>query len=181
MYNRWIIEKDYLQKILTKFSPNYSVRQLSNLWIISPLKRWKYYFNNMGRDFIDPFTIWALYMEWKQYCYWWLWVYNRYWFTNQLADRYTIYNTTKSGKKIIWRQRVIFKRQRESFFYGMIEETSWSITYKIMSPERAFIERLKEWVVFKTLPRSVNQKKLIIMAQKYASKNIQVKIANICS
>lgn len=180
IYNKKIIDRVLLEKILIKFAPNYSVRQISNLGIISPLKRGKYYFNNLGNDFINPYIIWALYMEDNLYVYGGLWIYNHYSFTTQIAEWYTIYNTKISGKKIIWNTKIIFKRQRESFFYGVDIKKFDKINYNIMSPERAFIERMKEWDYFSEIPNNVNTKKLIRLAEKNATKTIQVKIKKLC-
>lgn len=180
LYDEGIVEKEMLEKILSKFAPNYTISQISNLWLITPLKRGKYYFNNLGRKSVNPYIVWALYMQGKTYCYGWLWVYNLYGFTTQLADWKTIYNTQISGKKIIWKYRIIFKRQRESFFYGIETKSQNGIKYHIMSPERAFIERLKEWVLFTELPKNVDSKKLLSLTKNNASQTLFSQIKKLC-
>lgn len=180
LYDKKIITRILLEKILLKFGKNYSVSQISNLWLITPLKRGKYYFNNLWREIINPYIVWALYMDGSLYTYGWLWVYNLYGFTTQLADWQIIYNTKISGKKIIWKHKIIFKRQRESFFYGIDTVEADDNSYKIMSPERAFIERLKEWVSFTELPHKVDKTKLLKMSQKHTSKTIENKIHALC-
>ena len=180
LYDKKIISREMLEKILIKFGVNYSISQISNLWLITPLKRGKYYFNNLWREFINPYVVWDYYMGEDLYTYGWLGVYNLYWFTTQLADWQTIYNTKISGKKIIWKHKIIFKRQRQSFFYGINTLHFENKSYKIMSPERAFIERLKEWVAFTELPPKVDRDILLQMSKKHASKTIHNKIHTLC-
>jgi hypothetical protein len=112
--------------------------------------------------------------------FWWLWVYNRYSLTEQIAEWLTIYNTKISGKKIIWWNKFIFKRQRESFFYWMKKDKFWNYNYNIMTLERAFIEMLKEWKVFDKLPYQINEKRLKSLAKKFASKKIIDLINKLC-
>jgi hypothetical protein len=180
LYDKKIIEREFIEKILTKFAPNYSVTQISNLGLISPLKRGKYYFNNLGRELVSSYSIGGVYMKWEIYAFWWLSVYNMYGFTTQVAEWYTVYNTKISGKKVIWTAKFIFKRQRESFFYGIEMQTRNTIVYSIMTPERAFIERLKEWFDFSSLPQSVDSKKLLSLSKNNASGTIISKIEKLC-
>ncbi len=54
-------------------------------------------------------------------------------------------------------------------------------SYTIMSPERAFIEMLKEKKKFSTLPYGIDREKLISLARENASKTINTTIQQICS
>lgn len=179
-YQKPYIEVDLLQKILNKFAPNYTIANLSHLWLITLVKRGKVYINNKTHDFINPFVVWNLYMWDEIYCFGWLWVYNRYSLTEQIAEWLTIYNTKVSGKKVIWNNKFIFKRQRKSFFYWIKKEKFENCTYNIMTIERAFIEMLKEWKTFGELPYWIDKKKLQSLANKYASKKIISLINKLC-
>jgi len=175
-YSKFFIKEELLNKILDKFAPNYTITQLCNLWLITPIKRWKIYINNKTRDYINPFVIWALYMWDELYMFWWMMMYNRYGISEQIAVWYTIYNTKISWEKIIWNAKFIFVRQRESFFYwAKTEKFDW-ISYKVMSPERAFIQAIKENKKFDTLPYRIDKKKLEKLSSKYASKTINLKL-----
>jgi len=180
LYWKRYIEKDFLQKILNKFAPNYTITSLVSKWLIVPIKRWKVYINTFSKEISYPFVIADLYMWNDLYVIWWLAVYNYYGFTEQIASKYTIYNTKISWEKIIWGINFIFIKQRESFFYWI---KKWKFEWKkfnIMSPERAFIQIIKEWKKFDKLPDIVDKEKLLKMAEKYASKNLLSKIKKLC-
>jgi hypothetical protein len=180
IYNEKYLDKDFLDKLLEKFAPNYKIRDLVRYGLIKVIKRWKYYLNNLSDELENPYKIIDLYFEWKTYMFWWLWVYNMYDFSTQIIDRFTVYNTTFSWEKKICNYRYIFKKERPSFFYGMTTVKSWNYTYKVMSPERAFIQMLKEWKKFNNLPLKVKKTKLLNLAKKYAPKYILSKIKEIC-
>lgn len=174
------IKEEFLQKILDKFAPNYTITQLCNIWIITPIKRGKVYINNKYSLYVNPFVVWDLYMWEELYMFWWLWIYNRYSLTEQVAERYTIYNTKISWKKIIWNSKFIFVRQREKFFYWWKKEKFKEYSYETMTIERAFIQLLKEKKEFRNIPYWVNKEKLLKMAKKYSSKTIISKIEKLC-
>lgn len=96
LYRKPYIDATYLQKILDKFGPNYTIKQLCNLDIIRPIKRGKWYLNRKSRDFINPFIVGALYMGDEMYVFGGMSVYNRYSLSEQIAEIYTIYNTKTS-------------------------------------------------------------------------------------
>ena len=139
LYWESYVKEEFLQKILDKFAPNYTITQLCNIWLITPIKRGKVYINNKYNAYVNPFVVWDLYMGKELYMFWWLWIYNRYSLTEQVAERYTIYNTKISWKKIIWNSKFIFVRQRENFFYWWKKEKFKEYSYETMTIERAFI------------------------------------------
>lgn len=180
LYDEKFIEKEILDKLLSKFAPSYKVKDLTSLWIISPLKRWKTYINNLSNKIEDPFVVANLYFGWKDYTFWWLWVYSMYWFSTQVVEWYTIYNKFISWDRIIWKTKFIFIKQKPSFFYWIINKKSWDNSYLIFSQERAFIQLLKEWKKFSELPKNIDKEKLLKMAKKNAPKTIVSKIENLC-
>ena len=108
------------------------------------IKRGKVYINNKYNAYVNPFVVWDLYMGKELYMFWWLWIYNRYSLIEQVAERYTIYNTKISWKKIICNSKFIFVRQRENFFYWWKKEKFKEYFYETMTIERAFIQMLKD-------------------------------------
>jgi hypothetical protein len=114
------------------------------------------------------------------YCFWWLWAYNTYWFSTQVIEWYTVYNTKISWNRIIWKTKFIFKKQKPSFFYWIINKKSLDYEYKIFSVERAFIQLLKEGKIFKELPKNIDKEKILKLAKKYAPKTIFSKIEKLC-
>jgi hypothetical protein len=180
IYWKKIINKNLLEKILQKFAPSYSITDISRKKLISPLKRGKYYINNISRELENPFIIADKYFEWEKYMFWWLWVYNMYWFSTQLIEWYTIYNTKISGDRTIWKTKFIFVKERDSFFYWNIINKNWTDRYQIMSKERAFIQMIKEKRIIKSVPADIDKQKLLIMAKRYSSKTIFSKIEKLC-
>jgi hypothetical protein len=144
LYRKPYIDAILLQKILDRFAPNYTIKQLCNLDIIRPIKRGKWYLNRKSRDFVNPFVVGRLYMDGELYAFGGMSVYNRYSLSEQIAEIYTIYNTKISGEKEIAGIRYDFVRQRKSFFYGIDTEQIDGYEYQIMSVERAYIQMLRE-------------------------------------
>jgi len=180
LYNKAYISNDLLVKLLNKFAPNYTISQLCNIWVITPIKRGKWYINNKSREFINPFIIGNLYMGDELYMYGWMMIYNKYWLSDQIAEKYTIYNTKISANKTIGNIEFIFIRQRDNFFYWLKEEFFEDYTYKVMNRERAFIQALKEKKIYDEIPYWIDIKKLKKLAGKYASQVIFNKINKLC-
>lgn len=180
IYDEKFIQKEKIDKLLSKFAPSYKIKDITSLWLISPLKRWQIYINNLSIKLQDPFVVADLYFQWKDYAFGWLWVYNMYWFSTQVVEWYTVYNKMVSGDRIIWKTKFIFKKQKPSFFYWIITKKSWDNSYLVFSQERAFIQLLKEWKNFKELPKNIDKEKLLQMAKKYAPKTIFSKIEKLC-
>ncbi len=181
IYGKPYIDEELLQKLLDKFAPNYTITNLSNLGLITPIKRWKNYIVNKYNAFVHPFVVGSFYMWDEMYVFGGLWVYNRYSLSEQVAEWQTIYNTKISWKKIIWDSKFIFVRQRESFFYGTKKEKFEEYSYEIMTIERAFIQMIKEWKEFESLPYWIDKDKLIKIATKYSSQTILTKIKKLCT
>lgn len=180
LYDEKYINKELLDKLLSKFAPSYAIKDLTSLWLISPLKRWKIYINNLSNKIEDPFVVADLYFEWKDYTFGWLWVYNMYWFSTQVVEWYTVYNKFISWDRIIWKTKFIFKKQKPSFFYWIIAKKSWDKSYLVFSIERAFIQLLKEWKNFNELPKNLDKDKLLKIAKKNSPKTIYSKIEKLC-
>ena len=180
IYSKPYIQFEYIQKILEKFGMNYNITQLCNKEILIPIKRGDWYINNKSKDYINPYIVWSLYMWNEIYTFWGLSAYNLYGLSTQVAEWYTIYNTKISWKKIIWNSKFLFIRQRESFFYGIKNVKSEGYMYSIMTPERAFIQLLKEKKNFNIIPYWINSSKLTKLADKYCSKNIINSVKKIC-
>ncbi|MDP2103449.1 MAG: hypothetical protein Q8K26_00840 [Candidatus Gracilibacteria bacterium] len=175
------LDTSVLEKLLAKFAPSYSISQICDTGMISPIKRGKFYINNVNRDIENPYKIADMYFEGVGYMFGGLGVYNVYGYSTQLVEWHTVYNTKISGERIIGRTKFIFKKQRNGFFYGETEQKSGRYIYKIMSRERAFIQMLQEGKVWKKLPENIDVKKLLSLAEAYSTKNIYNSIKKICS
>ncbi len=172
--------KETLDRLIEKFAPSYTISQLCDTSMISPLKRWVRYINNINRDIEDPYRIADLYFWLEPYMFGGLGVYQMYGYSTQLIEWYTVYNTQISGERIIGKTKYIFRKERPSFFYGVTAAESSNITYRVMSRERAMIEMLREGKTFRTLPRGIDRDTLMDMAQKYAPKATIAIIKNLC-
>lgn len=180
-YGKPFVQKDFLSKILERFAPNYTINDLCTKWLLTPIKRGKRYINNQSKKFINPFIVGDLYMGSDTYMFWWLRIYNKYGLSEQVAERYTLYNTKYSWKKIIGKCKFIFVRQRANFFYDIVQEKVDDYAYKTMSKERAFIQLLKENKQFSTIPPMINKDKLQKIAKKYTNKSLYKQIQQLCS
>lgn len=174
------IDAELLQKILSKFAPNYTVSQLCDKGLIAPIKRGKWYMNNESREFSNPYIVGSLYMGDAIYAFGGLAVYNLYSLSTQVPEWYTIYNTKVSGQKKFGNVKLIFVRQRESFFYGIETKEHKGFSYRVMSRERAFIEALKEKKRFDFLPYGIRPDELKKLAKTHASITVNSMIAKIC-
>ncbi len=180
LYRKPYIDAVYLQKILNKFAPNYTIKQLCNLDIVRPIKRGKWYLNRKSREFINPFVVGGLYMGDELYVFGGMSVYNRYSLSEQIAEIYTIYNTKISDRKEIAGISYDFIRQRESFFYGIQREKADEYEYAIMSPERAYIQMIREGKTFPHVPKNIQKEALIQLSEKNTSKPLQSLIRKSC-
>lgn len=181
IYWKLIISNQQLKKLLQKFGPSYKISELSLKWLISPLKRGKKYINNLSEEEQDPYRIIDAYFDGENYIIGWIDVYNFYGLSTQVAEWYTIYNTKVSGKRIIWKNKFILKKQSSSFFYGQKKRIKANTQYIIMTPERAVIQMIKDQSIPEYIPKSVDKEKLLIMAKKYSNKRIQNKIIQLCT
>jgi len=174
-YNKPFIEKSILEQTIKKFAPGYTIADLCNRKLITPIKKDTVYVNLLYDRYINPYVVGALYFGEKPYVFGWLDIYNRYHFTTQVPERRVIYNTEILGKKVIAWCKFIFKKVRPSFFYGIKKQKIDGYTINIMSAERALIELFKteaspEFV--HKLPDNVNANTLIKLATSNVPKDI---------
>ena len=178
-YTKSVIDKATLLEIIKKRTPGYTIAEACKRGIVSPLKKWSYYFierpgNNYGIFPKSlPYEVGAYYCEWIPYAFGGLGMYNAYGFTTQLAERYTIYNTHYVWEKRIGKFKYIFKKVRESFFWWIEEYKDYGA--KVLSPERALIQLIKEgWSkeFLKQKPYWIKINILLELASKHASKTL---------
>lgn len=186
IYDKPFIEISLLQKILDKFAPNYQIKTLSNRWLLDPILRGELYLNLLSskKSWLVGTTILAQYGEWKTYAVGWMYLYNQYHFSQQLADRITVYNTSIRWKRTIAGYKFIFRQVRPSFFRGIEKvDAQWYGTYNRLTRERALIQLIdeSEWRIEYTQDISqeirnkrVSKTKLIALAEKHTSKRVQI-------
>ncbi len=186
IYGKPFIDISLFQKILEKFAPNYHIKTLSSRWLIVPIKRGSLYLNLLSAEHnrLLATTILAQYAKDKVYAVWGLYLYNQYHFSEQMADRVTVYTTDIRGKRIIAGYKFIFRQVRPSFFRGIEKaDAQWYGSYNRMSPERALIEMIKEskWKleytddVYEQMSKgNVSREKILSLAKKHTSKAVQV-------
>ena len=176
LYNKPFIDRDFLQKILDKFAPNYEVKTLTSRGLLAPIIKGKLYRNKLYREYISEFAILWKYMENKSYMIGWLFLYNQYGFSTQLANWTTVYNTDYIGKKEIAWARFIFRKVRESFFWGKVKKQSQGVIYFRMTPERALIQMLidSKWIVefrddiyYQITSWKIDKQKVLNLTAKY--------------
>ena len=138
--NKEILKKDFLDELVRRFWYTYKMDDLSNLGYISVIKNGKRYYNNQIRTIKNPYIIWAAYMDFKDYMFWWPNLFNRYGFTTQVSNIFTIYNIQHSKEiEILW-IKYDFKKVKKEFLYG--KDTKMINYHNIffMSKERCFLE-----------------------------------------
>lgn len=187
IYNKPFIEFHMLKKIIDKYAPNYEIKAISAHWQISPIKNWKLYLNNLYKWYISRYAIIWKYMQDKAYMIWWLYIYNKYWFSTQLANWITVYNTIYSWQKTIAWANFIFHKVRPSFIWGKQRKQSQDVYYYVMTPERALIQLLQEtnWKpefaedIYSLINKwEINKNKTISLSKSHCSKRIQNLINN---
>ncbi|MDD2745516.1 MAG: hypothetical protein PHU93_03170 [Candidatus Gracilibacteria bacterium] len=182
LYRNVFIPKELLEKILMKFAPSYTITDLCRKKVIRPLKRGgDTYINTLSQEFQDPYQTAAKYFDGELYAFGGLGVYASYGYSTQVIEWYTVYNTQVSGKRIIGNAKYIFRKQRESFFYGITTEKNIFGKYQILSKERAFIQMLREGKIWKSLPKNIDREKLLKLAKQHASVAIYQKIQSLYS
>jgi hypothetical protein len=181
-YGKIFISRENLEKLTTKFSPSYTVTDLCRKKVITPIKRsGNMYINNMSKEVQDPYQTASLYFQGEIYTFGGLGVYATYGYSTQMIEWYTVYNTHVSGKRIIGNVKFIFLRQREWFFYGITTASNKFGQYQVMSPERAFIQMLREGKKWEEIPNNIDRKILLSLSKQYASKALYAKILALCS
>ena len=181
-YDKPFIEATLLQKIIDKFAPNYKTYQLSSRGLIDPIRNWKLYLNKLYNWYVSRYAILGKYMEWEKYMIWWLYLYNKYWYSTQLADRITVYNTKYSWKRQIAWAKFIFIKMRPSFFRWKTRKQSQDVFYYTMTPERSLIQLLQEtnWkpefednIYYQIKQWKINKENIIKLCKEYSSQKVQ--------
>lgn len=181
--NQPYVSADELAVVLESLEATYSIAELARRSIIVPIKKWERYINKQSTLPADPYQIWARYFDWLEYAFGGISTAYEYDFTTQVPERYTIYNTKVSGKKIIdWVYKYQFKKVRPSFFYWVAQmDVKWE-PVQVLSPERLLIQMLREWASFeflKVLPTTLDKKKLFWLAEEHASRRILSEITDL--
>lgn len=145
LLNKQIFSKKYLDNFLQKIPKDYSIYDLTRKWgILKVIKRESYYLNNLYPKIANPFVIWATYCDYKNYMFGGIALYNKYGFTTQVANKYTIYSTTYYWSKKIVDNFYDFKKVKKELIYGYKDKMIDGIYIRTMTPERAFIEYCRE-------------------------------------
>lgn len=191
IYRKPFIDQILLNELLETFAPNYTISQLTSRKLITTIRKWKIYLNELYDKNIILLgtTILSQYYQWeKYYAVWWLYIYNKYWYTTQVANKITVYNLKISWEKTIAWQKFIFKKERENFFYwieGKDAQGYWK--YNCFSRERALIQLLKErkWKlefaedIYELIKKwEIDVDKLRNLAVKYSSHQTQILLQN---
>lgn len=190
LYNQPFIEASLVKEIIAKFAPNYEIKSLCSRGLLSMIKKWDLYLNLLSSklSWLIGTTILAQYGQWKIYTVGWLHLYNQYHYSEQLADRVTVYNTSIRGKRIIANYKFIFRKVSPSFFRGIEKvDAQWYGKYNRMTRERALIQLLiddngkleyPEDVYNEFRKWAISKQKLIQLSQKHASKRVQSLISD---
>lgn len=145
LLDKQIFSKLDLEKFLKKIPENYSIYDLTlNGGVLKVIKRDAYYLNTLYPKIINPFVIGATYCDYKNYMFGGMAMYNRYGFTTQVANKYTIYTTEYYWTKKILDTFYNFKKVKNEVIYGYKEKMIDGVFVRMMTPERAFIEFCRE-------------------------------------
>lgn len=179
-----ILEKSFLEKLVKRFWYTYEMEDICNLGYISVIKNGKRYYNNQIKTIKNPYTIWACYMDFKDYLFGWPNLWNTYGFTTQISNIFTIYNLQYSKEIEILGIKYDFKKVKKEFLYGkQIKMINYQNLY-FMNKERCFLEFVRTYMnypesffieSYKLLDQE-NFKKMII---KYPVKSVLSKIKTI--
>jgi len=186
IYNKPFIEISLLQKILDKFAPNYEIKELSRRWLLAPIVRGKLYLNLLSskKKWLLATTILAQYGKNKLYTIGGIYLYNQYHFSQQVANKITVYNTSIRGERTIAGYTFMFRQVRPSFFRGIEKvDAQWYGTYYGMTRERALIQLIEENdgkleyaqdIYQEIKKKNISTTKLITLSQKHTSKRVQL-------
>jgi len=182
--NKEILKKNFLDKLVRRFWYTYKMDDLSNLGYISVIKNGKRYYNNQIRTIKNPYIIWAAYMDFKDYMFWWPNLFNRYGFTTQVSNIFTIYNIQHSKEiEILW-IKYDFKKVKKEFLYG--KDTKMINYHNIffMSKERCFLEFVRTYVTYDDTffidsYKLLNKENLAKIMKKYPIKSVLDKVKKI--
>lgn len=186
IYNKPFIEISLLQKILDKFAPNYEIKELSRRWLLAPIVRGELYLNLLSskKKWLLATTILAQYGKNKLYTIGGIYLYNQYHFSQQVANKITVYNTSIRGERTIAGYTFMFRQVRPSFFRGIEKvDAQWYGTYYGMTRERALIQLIEENdgkleyaqdIYQEIKKKNISTTKLITLSQKHTSKRVQL-------
>lgn len=161
LLNKQIFSKSDLDIFLKKIPENYTLYDLTrNSKILKVIKKDSYYLNTSYPKIINPFVLGATYCDYKNYMFGGLVLYNRYWFTTQIANKYTIYST-----ELYWTKKVIntfftFKKVKKELIHGYKDKMIDGVYVRMMTPERAFIEFCRENKTRITTLKEIYQQKI---------------------
>lgn len=182
--NKEILKKDFLENLVKRFWYSYQMDDLSNLGYISVIKNGKWYYNNQVKTIKNPYVIWAAYMDFKDYMFWWPDFFNRYGFTTQVSNIFTIYNLHYSREiEILW-IKYDFKKVKKEFLYG---KKTKMINYRnlyFMDRERCFLEFVRTYssyndTFFIDSYSLLDKDNLVQMMKRYPIKSVLDKIKRI--
>ncbi len=182
--NKEILKKDFLENLVKRFWYSYQMDDLSNLGYISVIKNGKWYYNNQVKTIKNPYIIWAAYMDFKDYMFWWPDFFNRYGFTTQVSNIFTIYNLHYSREiEILW-IKYDFKKVKKEFLYG---KKTKMINYRnlyFMDRERCFLEFVRTYssyndTFFIDSYSLLDKDNLVQMMKRYPIKSVLDKIKRI--
>ncbi len=175
-----ILSREYLEKILQVSWKKYKIDTLVRFKYIAVVKKWESYYNLLIKDFKNPYMLWAAYMWETSYMFLGLDRYNKEWFTTQISNIYTIYNTKYSRKiQIVW-VSFVFKKVKPDFIYAAKKYNN--ISY--MERERLFLEYVRDYMkydddFFIPLLDNLDIKVLKKYAKKYPIRKVAKKITKL--
>ncbi|NOZ43856.1 MAG: hypothetical protein GXP45_01640 [bacterium] len=179
LLDKQIFSKSDLERFLKKIPENYSIYDLTRDGkILKVIKRDAYYLNILYPKIVNPFVIGATYCEYRNYMFGGLALYNRYGFTTQVANKYTIYTTKYYGTKKVLDTFYNFKKVKKEVIYAYKEKMIDGVYVRMMTTERAFIEFCREnrtrmdtlREIYKT---KIDQQLFIKTLKKYPYQNIR--------
>lgn len=182
--NKEILKKEFLEKMVKSFWYNYEMDNLSNLWYISVIKNWKYYYNNQIRIIKDPYIIWACYADFEDFVFWWGDLFNKYGFTTQISNVFTVYNLKYSKEiEILWVKYQFKKVKKEFLYWKQAKLIRWYKVY-FMDRERCFLEFVRTYLdyennFFVNIYKSLDKINLTKIAKKYPLQNVLIKLKQI--
>ncbi len=182
--NKEILKKDFLEKLVKRFWYTYKMDDLSNLGYISVIKNGKRYYNNQIKTIKNPYIIWAAYMDFKDYMFWWPNFFNRYGFTTQVSNIFTIYNLHYSKEIEILGIKYDFKKVKKEFLYGKDTKMINYHNLYFMNKERCFLEFVRTYnsyddTFFIDSYKLLNKEVLTKIMKKYPIKSVLDKVKNI--
>lgn len=179
LLNKQIFSKSDLDSFLKKIPENYNIYDLTRGGkIVKVIKKEKYYLNAFYPKIVNPFILGATYCDYKNYMFGGLALYNKYWFSTQIANKYTLYTTEYYWTKKIVNNFYTFKKVNKEIIYGYKEKMIDGIYVRMMSPERAFIEFCRENKTRITTLKDIYQQKIdkqefLRLLNKYPYQNIR--------